>query len=380
MIDRLPSSNLPTALSGSNLTSEDQETLAHLLRSGVGENSLRAMRSDLDYLEAWSLACDATPLPWPPDRNLLLRFIAHHLWDEDEHEVNPDHGMPEAVRAILERGGYLRVNGPHAPATVRRRMSTWRSLCKWREAGDPFDDPIVKKTLSAAVRTSKRARKRKSAKPVTADIIGRIIDKLSPLCAALPYQSSEMDRIRITALRDRAMLCLAFASGGRRRSEISNLMIGDIEFLDPMPDPDDGRMIEGVEIHLRRTKTTDSEDDPTVYMNGLPVRFLRAWLESLDRENGPVFCAINRWGQLSQNGIGAASLNDILKKRLAEIGEDPDQFSAHGLRSGFITEAFDRNVPAHDVMGQTLHRSISTAMAYYNQQNRRKSQATRLLD
>jgi hypothetical protein len=42
---------------------------------------------------------------------------------------------------------------------------------------------------------------------------------------------------------------------------------------------------------------------------------------------------------------GSSALNVILKTRLAEIGEDPDQFSAHGLRSGFITEAFDQNIP-----------------------------------
>ncbi|MGY3698677.1 hypothetical protein ACVIGA_008819 [Bradyrhizobium sp. USDA 3240] len=35
------------------LTDDDVETLKHLAREGMGENSLRALASDLAYLEAW---------------------------------------------------------------------------------------------------------------------------------------------------------------------------------------------------------------------------------------------------------------------------------------------------------------------------------------
>jgi hypothetical protein len=36
------------------LTDEDVETLKRLAREGMGENSLRALASDLAYLEAWA--------------------------------------------------------------------------------------------------------------------------------------------------------------------------------------------------------------------------------------------------------------------------------------------------------------------------------------
>ena len=36
------------------LTDDDVETLRHLAREGMGENSLRALASDLAYLEAWA--------------------------------------------------------------------------------------------------------------------------------------------------------------------------------------------------------------------------------------------------------------------------------------------------------------------------------------
>ena len=45
------------------LTDEDVATLRHLAREGMGENTLRALASDLAYLEAWSAASTGGPLP-----------------------------------------------------------------------------------------------------------------------------------------------------------------------------------------------------------------------------------------------------------------------------------------------------------------------------
>ena len=50
------------------LTDDDVATLKHLAREGMGENSLRALASDLAYLEAWAAAATGDPLPWPAAR------------------------------------------------------------------------------------------------------------------------------------------------------------------------------------------------------------------------------------------------------------------------------------------------------------------------
>ena len=84
------------------LTSAEIDTLTHLAKTGTGPNSLRALASDLAYLEAWARAATAEPLVWPASETTVLRFIAHHLWDEEEREKNPEHGMPRAGR----RGCY----------------------------------------------------------------------------------------------------------------------------------------------------------------------------------------------------------------------------------------------------------------------------------
>ncbi|PLW75303.1 hypothetical protein C0081_20425, partial [Cohaesibacter celericrescens] len=100
----------------------------------------------------WALAAIGTPLLWPAPQDLILKFIAHHLWDvaaeagsatvsaETEtssaaasaevtavvsasgmgatRRATRAHGMPRDVAETLRDQGLLRSKGPHAPATV----------------------------------------------------------------------------------------------------------------------------------------------------------------------------------------------------------------------------------------------------------------------
>ena len=117
------------------LTDDDVATLKHLAKEGMGENSLRALASDLAYLEAWVLAATGTPLPWPAPEALALKFVAQHLWDPARRDTDPSHGMPDNIAAVLRAEGLLRADGPHAPATVRRRLSSWATLHHWKGVG-----------------------------------------------------------------------------------------------------------------------------------------------------------------------------------------------------------------------------------------------------
>jgi len=366
------------APAGEALTADDLATLRHLVRAGVGRNSLRALRSDLAYLEAWAQACTGAPLPWPPDRALILRFLAHHLWDPEERARDPAHGMPADVAAALRGAGHLRAAGPHAPATVRRRLSSWRSLCAWREAGDPFADAVVGRAVAAAARAAARPRRRKSARAVDGALIARLMAHLAPDCARPAGRDRASARRRLAALRDRAMLALAFAAGGRRRAEIAALTVDRLQPGPPVADAE-GRALPALALHLGRTKPTEAEADTVAHVAGAPVRFVAAWLAAAAIGTGPVFRRIDRWGHVAAAGIGEDALNRVLKARLAEIGEDPAGFSAHGLRAGFITEALDQGIAPQEVMGQTLHRSLKTTMAYYDDRARRTGRAARLM-
>jgi hypothetical protein len=102
------------------LTDDDVETLKHLAREGMGENSLRALASDLAYLEAWADAAGGQPLPWPATEALAWKFVAHHLWNPSKRETDPRHGMPADVAESLRAEGLLRCDGPHAPSGAWR--------------------------------------------------------------------------------------------------------------------------------------------------------------------------------------------------------------------------------------------------------------------
>ena len=97
------------------LTDDDVETLKHLAREGMGENSLRALASDLAYLETWADAATGQPLPWPATEALTWKFVAHHLWDPSKREIDPGHGMPAGVGEGLQCEGAAALRWPPCP-------------------------------------------------------------------------------------------------------------------------------------------------------------------------------------------------------------------------------------------------------------------------
>lgn len=337
------------------LTDQDVETLRHLVNQGMGDNTLRALTSDLAYLEAWGLAATGRSLPWPAPEALLLKFVAHHLWDPQRRETDADHGMPTTVDEKL-RQQFLKSIGPHAPSTVRRRLANWSTLTKWRGVDGAFASPALKSAIRLAVRAVPRTRRRKSTKAVTGDVLATLL----ATCAT--------DSLR--DVRDRAILMVAFASGGRRRSEIAGLRREQLAVEPPIEMPD-GSPLPSLAIHLGRTKTTSGEQDEVVYLTGRPVEALNAWLAAAKIESGSVFRAIGRWGTVSRRALDPQSVNAILKQRAEMAGLDPGEFSAHGLRSGYLTEAANRGVPLPEAMEQSRHRSVQQASSYYNSATRR---------
>ncbi|MBB5577851.1 site-specific integrase [Rhizobium paranaense] len=350
------------------LTDEDVATLKHLAKEGMGANTLRALASDLGYLEAWCELSTGAPLPWPAPESLLLKFVAHHLWDPVERAENPDHGMPAEVETGLRAEGLLRAEGPHAPDTVRRRLTSWSILTRWRGLTGAFSAPSLKTALRLAVKASGRPRQRKSKMAVT----GNILAKLLATCAGE----------RLVDLRDRALLLTAFASGGRRRSEVANLRIEDLVDEEPVhADPKNpaSPLLPCLTINLGRTKTTSADDTAHVILIGRPVEALKHWIEVARIESGPVFRRIDQWGNVDRRALTPQSVNLILKSRCRQAGLDPEAFSAHGLRSGYLTEAANRGVSLQEAMQQSLHKSVTQAASYYNNAERKNGRAARLV-
>lgn len=347
------------------LTDQDVETLRHLVNEGMGANTLRALTSDLAYLQAWSLAATGRSLSWPAPEALLLKFVAHHLWDPEKRLSDPEHGMPAEVESKLRLKGFLRSSGPHTPDTVRRRLATWSTLTKWRGLQGSFASPALKSAIRLAVRETPRPKKWKSAKAVTGDVLSKLIG------------TCRTDSLR--DIRDRAMLMVAFASGGRRRSEVAGLRKEQLVMEAPIP-VEGSSPVPSLSIHLGHSNTSGADNDEIVYLTGRPVEALDAWLTVARIEHGSIFRAIDRWGNVSRRALDPKAINDIVKQRAAMAGLNPAEFSAHGLRSGYLTEAANRGIPLPEAMEQSRHRSVRQASEYYNNATRRSGKATRLMD
>ncbi|MCA1370931.1 site-specific integrase [Bradyrhizobium sp. BRP14] len=349
------------------LTDDDVATLKHLAGQGMGENTLRALASDLGYLEGWCRLATGSPLPWPATESLLLKFVAHHLWDPAKRAEDPTHGMPAVVEAGLRAERLLRTAGSHAPGTVRRRLTSWSILTRWRGLTGAFGAPSLKSALRLAVKASSRPRQRKSKKAVTVDVLVQLLQA----CAG----------DRLVDLRDRALLLAAFASGGRRRSEVAALHVEDLTDEEPVradPSDKDAPPLPCLSIRLGRTKTTTADDDEHVLLIGRPVTVLKRWLSDAQIKNGPVFRRIDQWGNIDRRALTPQSVNLILKARCKQAGLDPTLFSAHGLRSGYLTEAANRGIPLPEAMQQSLHKSVTQAASYYNNAERKSGRAARL--
>ena len=349
------------------LTDADVATLKHLADTGMGANTLRALASDLAYLEAWSLAATGGPLSWPADPELILKFIAHHLWDPNQKAVDPAHGMPDAVIDALWDRKVLKVNGPHAPKTVSRRLANWSTLHQWKGVEGRFDDTGVRKAVRLAMKASGRTPQRKSRKPVTRDVL----DRLLATCSGS----------RAIDLRDRAILLVAFAAGGRRRSEVAGLRHSQITVADPIklqPSDPTSPTVPCVRIALGRTKTTTAGQGAFVFAAGRAAVALQEWMQFAEITSGPIFREVRKNDSVGASPLSPQSVNLILKKRCRMAGLDPAEFSAHGLRSGFMTQAGRDGIPLVDAMRQSAHKSVQQAAGYYDEHEHAQSRSVRI--
>ena len=126
--------------------------------------------------------------------------------------------------------------------------------------------------------------------------------------------------------RDKALLLTAFASGGRRRSEIAGLRLEQIFREPPVPlDPADPRSeaLPCLSIVLGRTKTGSADEDSRVLLIGPPVLALQAWIAKAGISKGAVFRAIDRWGTLQDKALTPQAVNLIVKARCIQAGLDP---------------------------------------------------------
>lgn len=160
-----------------------------------------------------------------------------------------------------------------------------------------------------------------------------------------------------TALRDRALLVIGFASA-LRRSNLASLTLADVEFCR-----------QGVILQITREKQDQEGQGRLIGLargrrpNTCPVRVLRAWLRVRGSKPGPLFPRLNdaHRGQ----AMDGECICRVVKRCVAAIGLDSANYGPHSLRAGFVTECGTRGVAESLVAHQTGHRNLQTLRVYF---------------
>jgi hypothetical protein len=106
---------------------------------------------------------------------------------------------------------------------------------------------------------------------------------------------------------------------------------------------------------------------------------LQDWLKASGITSGPLFRRILENGKLGTDGPWGTAVRDIVKARCALAGVGAD-FSAHSLRSGFVTEAGRQNMPLQKTMAMTRPRSVEAVGGYFRAGAVQVSAVGRMMD
>lgn len=331
----------PAGFTGpAGLAAADMERLTELFIRGTPPNTLRAWESDLGYITAWRLHRFGGGPVWPEREDVVLTFVLDH--SRDLEQAAADDPARTGAEALIAAGLRRSLACP-APSTLDRRIASWRAFHRMRNLPSSFEAPILREARAKARRATDRAPAPKSAHPVTRDILHRLMEASGP---------------GMRGLRDRAILCLGWASGGRRRSEIVALNVEDLD----LTAFDSSGLIR---LLLPGTKTSTKGDTPRLVLTGTPARALVAWLDAAGIATGPIFRRVTRHDTVGRNRLSAAGVAEVLRRLLHDAGLPPGWASPHGLRSGFLTQAAQDGAPLQAAMKLSLHRSAQQAQSYY---------------
>ncbi|MFA8443985.1 tyrosine-type recombinase/integrase [Yoonia sp.] len=334
------------------LSEDEQDAVTDLYIRGTPPNTLRAYERDLIYITAWKLAAFSAPLAWPETETVALRFILDH--SRDLHDAS--NSARGAAEHLIAQGLRKTLACP-APSTLDRRIASWRAFHRMKNLASPFDAPLIRQTRGKARRAAAKPRAPKSANPITLDVLEAVL-------ATCDHS--------LRGIRDRAVLMLGWASGGRRRSEIAGLMRADVDLKDY---PADGL----IWINLIATKTTETGKTPRLVLKGRAAKALAFWIEMGGITDGPLFRPITQNDDPLARKLSPDGIYQIVQKRIAQAGFPKGFATPHGLRSGFLTQAALDGAPIQAAMRLSLHKSVAQAQKYYDDVEITDNPATDLL-
>ena len=327
-------------LDPARLTPLAVDAIDALLAEGESANTVRSYQGALRYWSAWFSLRYGRPIALPVPTPVALQFIVDHVERTTEDGLRSE--LPAAIDAALVDAGLKGKLGSLAMATVSHRLSVLSKVHQIKALPNPCKDPQVQELLSKARRAYAKRGVTQDKKPA---LTREPLEALLETCD---------DSLR--GIRDRALLLLAWSSGGRRRSEVAAATRENVTRVGE-------RAYVFTLAHSKTNQAGADEGENDKPIAGAAAAALETWLAASGIRSGAIFRRIRRGNKLGE-ALAPAAVRDIVKQRAVLAGL-PDGFSAHSLRSGFITEAAQQGVSIGETMAMTGHASVPTVIGYF---------------
>jgi integrase len=353
--------DLPARLSGSLLLLPDQLAAAaesavkEILEEAASANTTRSYASALRYWAAWHQGRYARPIDLPVPEAAVVQFIVDHIARRSTSGLAWE--LPPALDGQLVLARFKQRLGALKLSTVVHRIAVLSKAHQLRRVENPCEQPSVRHLLARARRASNKRGERPTKKTA---ITRRELEALVATCDD-----------SLEGLRDRALLYFAFASGGRRRSEVAAA-----DFADLMRLPEGGFV-----YRLQYSKTQqagpNANSTPEKPVLGVAADALAAWIAASGLSEGRIFRRLRK--SVVCAALSPAAVAEIVQRRAARAGLDGD-FAGHSLRSGFVTEGGRQGVALPAIMAMTEHRSVASVIGYFQAGGVQDNPAARLLE
>lgn len=338
------------------LAQQAADAVRELLAEAAAANTTRSYASALRYWAGWYAARYGLELTLPVPEAVVLQFVVDHVVRRSA-EGDLAWELPPAVDSALVAAGLKAKRGPWTLASVRHRVAVLSTAHRLKQQPNPCEQSAVRTVLSRAARAAvKRGERPRKKTAIT----------LAELEAMLATCDDSLE-----GLRDRALLCFGFASGGRRRSEIAAADMRDLRRIGSL----------GYIYRLEHSKTqqagvtaSSTPDKPVLDRAALA---LEEWLEASGITEGALFRRL--WKQRVGPALSPAAVGEIVQRRARLAGLEGD-FGGHSLRSGFVTEASRQGVALPAIMQLTEHRAVSSVIGYFQAGGASTNLAARLLE
>lgn len=369
----IPAPERRSALDPARLNAMAKDAARALMREGESANTRASYGSAMRYWAAWYAARYGHALRMPVPVPVVIQFLVDHAARKSEaRDPDGEAGLvpglrtglvtelpPDVDQALVANGYKTRLGAP-ALNTLVHRIAVLSKAHQLARETNPCADPLVRELLGR----TRRAYAKRGARPRKQRALTK--DPLKALLATCD------DSLR--GKRDRALLLFAWATGGRRRSEVAAATLENLRRVD-------AKSYLYTLAHSKTNQVGAERPEDVKPLVGSAAAAMQDWLAVLTErgiKEGALFRRIRKGGHLGE-ALAPAAVRNIVKERCAMAGVE-GEFSAHSLRAGFVTEAGKQNMSLPETMAMTGHQSVATVMGYFRAESALGSKVNRMLD